>query len=75
MAEIKVQEIEHDYKEAHPAVGWVAAVAAIGLAVAVILLTAGGTFGAEVVLWLDAAMIASAVIGLLAWIVASIVGY
>ena len=70
MAEIKV---EHDYKEAHPAAGWVAGIAATGIAVALVLLAFAGSFSAELVLWVDAAMIASAVIGLVAWIVASIV--
>lgn len=66
-------EIDHEYRETHPAVGWVAGIAAIGVAVAIVLLSAAGTFDAELVLWVDAAMIASAAIGLVGWIVASII--
>lgn len=64
-----------DYRETHPSVSWYAGIIAIAITVAITFLAFTGALSAEFVLWLDAALIASAVIGLVAWIVASIARY
>ena len=64
-----------DYRETHPSVGWFAGIAAIAITAVIAFLAVTGTLGAEFVLWLDAALIATAVIGVVAWIASSIAGY
>lgn len=62
---------DHDYKETHPSVGWIAGIAAIAVAVIFVFLASADSISSELILWADAAMIAAAAIGLVAWIAAS----
>ena len=63
------------YRETHPSVGWIAGIAAIAITAVIAFLAFSGALSAEFVLWLDAALIATALIGLVAWIVSAIAGY
>lgn len=54
---------------------WIAGIAAIGVAVAIALLGLAGEANEQLVLWIDAAIILSALVGLVAWIIAGLTRY
>lgn len=64
-----------EYRQTHAAVGWYAGIIAIAITAAITVLAVTGVLTEEFVLWLDAVMIATAVIGVIAWIVASFTRY
>lgn len=66
-----MDDIRHD-RDDPPLASWIAGIAAIAVAAGIALLAAAGSVDSEMVLWLDGAIVISALVGLLAWIVASI---
>ena len=58
-----------------PLASWLAGIAAIAVAVAIAIFGLGGEANEELVLWIDAAIILSGLLGLVAWIIAGLTRY
>lgn len=64
------QKIRNEPRPAQP-FGWIAGIAAIVITAGIAFAGLSGDLGPDAVLWSDAAIVLTAAIGLLAWIVAS----